>query len=320
MSLEKTNKGRFVLLLLLVMAIAVLWWMQPGARQSDVSPTIFQLSETDQINRVELEYKGEKILLAFDGNKWKVNDTLDADRQMVKVLFATMNQVEARRAVAESLRDSIVTRLKVEGVRARFFEGNALVQDIVVGGNARKSVAYFKRGDDEVPYVTVIPGYRVYAAGIFEQSANQWRDKRVFNFNWRNFTGLSVSFPKEPAESFSVSLNGSYFGIDGLAAVDTTRLNDYLDALSLLEASSFYEAGTNDRYDSLLQVPPSFSIEVRDMAGRVHPLTIFPPIRNHGVVVGQIGQERVLFQRSDIVQIAKKKAYFQSGQTGRQNP
>jgi hypothetical protein len=69
--------------------------------------------------------------------------------------------------VAESLRDSIAAVLDTNGVVVKLYEGDNLLKEFIAGGNATKTQAYFKYPEEEDSYVMVIPGYRVYAAGIF---------------------------------------------------------------------------------------------------------------------------------------------------------
>jgi hypothetical protein len=310
MKQERLNKVLAGSLVALVALTLLSFYLSERTQGSDVDKKHFQLSSSESVDRVTLEQGGSKVALHFDGVRWMVNDTLEADRQMVKVLFATIDQVEAKREVGDPLRDAITKSIRSTGVNAKFYVQQELISNIWMGGNESKTTAYFQREGDVMPFVVGIPGYRVYASGIFEQTLNQWRDKRVFNFNWRNFKGLTASFPKEKDQGFTITMKEKYFGIDGVNDIDTTKLNDYLDAMSLLEAESFYTPGQAPRFDSLLQVPPSFSIEVSGIANRSYRLSIYPPLRNVNQVVGRIGNEPALFQKRDIVQIAKKRSFF----------
>ena len=316
MTQAQKNQRLAVSLGVLLAATTLLAWL--GTRErSVVEKDYFKTDRLEEIDRVELVYNGAVARLSYDGNRWKVNDSLEADRQMITVLFATLDQVEAKRPVAVAQRDSLANALRTNGVHATFFTRGEVAIDLYLGGNAGKTLTHAMRGHEAEPFVVGIPGYRVYVAGIFEQPPAQWRDKRVFHFNWRNFTGLEAQFPKEPDQNFSVAMKERYFGINGIEAVDTTRLNDYLDALSLLEAESFYTPGQSRLFDSLLQVTPSFVIEVKDLAKRAYRLEVAPPMRQNDRVVGRLGNEPALFLKRDLVKIAKKRAFFLGGQTPR---
>lgn len=239
-----------------------------------VDKGLFKLEDFSTIDKVILSKSEEKIELTFDGARWKVNDQL-ADRSMIDVLFATLQQVEPKRLVAESLKDSIGLMLRNGGVHVQLFEGNNLQKEFMAGGNQRKTQAYFKNPTDDDSYVMVIPGYRVYASGIFELDENGWKDRYVFNFNWRNFKSLKALFPADSKNDFEVSMGESYFEVKDMVAVDTTKLNDFLDAISLLEVDQYIKPADVVGYDSLLKTNPQLEIEVNDISGKSYFLSIY---------------------------------------------
>lgn len=306
---QETKNKRLAIMLAVLLATIVCVWVAGGLRNG-VDPDIFKLDESVRVDSVVMTQGADTRTLHFNNIRWMLNDSLEADRQMVTVLFATLNQVEAKRPLAENLRDSVATLLKQTGVHVQCFVQGEPVANIWTGGNAAQTQAWFLKAGEDVPYVVAIPGYRVYASGIFEQPGLQWRNKRVFNFNWRNFKELSTHFPREAEHDFTVTMGEKYFGVPGLADIDTTKLNDYLDHLSLLEAERFYVPGETPLLDSLLAVVPSFTIQVQDISQRTYTLTIYPPLRQNNQVAGRIGQQPVIFQKQQIVPIARKKSFF----------
>ncbi len=110
----------------------------------------------------------------------------------------------------------------------------------------------------------------VYAAGIFELVEYGWKDRYVFNFNWRNFKSLKASFPYTPKNDFEVAMGESYFEILGMTAVDTTKLNDFLDAISLVEVDQYVNPEEVIGYDSLLAANPLMKVEVSDISGKTY--------------------------------------------------
>lgn len=264
---EKKNKRLFLLFLLLVLTIGVLIYTQQRSEEKFEQKDIFKVEDLKAIDKVELRSAKDTILLSFSGNRWMVNGMEPADRDMVDVLFATLLQAEAKRPVAESKNDSLTQHLQQSGITVNLFEQGSLIKSFVAGGNGAKSEAYFV-SDASQAYVMQIPGYRVYVSGVFEMSESDWRDKYVFAFNWTNFKNLRVTFAGKPADDFEIKMLDDYFGIEGIQA-DTTRLNDFLDAVSLLTVDQ-YTSG-----DSLRQQIPVFTITVSDIADRQYKLAVF---------------------------------------------
>lgn len=264
---EKRNKGLFILLVLLLASISVLLYTAQQGEEKFEQKDIFKVEDLKAIDKVELRGTNDTVQLSFSGSRWVVNGVEPADRDMVDVLFATLLQAEAKRPVAESKNDSLVQMLQQSGIEVNLFEQGKLIKSFVAGGNSKKSEAYFI-DESKQAYVMHIPGYRVYVSGVFELTESDWRDKYVFAFNWTNFKNLAVVFNRKPSDGFDVKMLDGFFGIDGIET-DTTRLNDFLDAVSLLTVDQYIAT------DSLEGKMPLMTITVSDIAERHYVLSIF---------------------------------------------
>jgi len=119
-----------------------------------------------------------------------------------------------------------------------------------------------------------------------------------------------MSFTNEPKEDFTISFQNQSFGIEGLTS-DTTRLNNFLDAVSLIRGDQFITPGTSKWYDSLLQTAPDYIIAVTDIAKRTYELEVFPPIKQEQAVLGRLnGELPVIFNPKAIVPISRKRSYL----------
>jgi hypothetical protein len=302
---EKRNIRLIISLFLLTAATVGVLWMN-GRSDVSLDKNIFKLEDSKNIDRIVLESANEKINLKFNGTRWIVNEKYEADRNLVDVLFATIQQAEPKRPVSSLLRDSLSNALERNGVKVSFFGADKQALTFFAGGNPKKTQAYFRKQGDDTPYVMIIPGYRVYTSGIFELGANGWREKRIFNFNWRNFKSLTATFSQTPTQSFKVTFIDRYFGIEGINQIDTTKLNNYLDAVSLLAADAFIE-----NPDSLSQLEPQVTIEVMDVADRRYALSVFPRQVARPSVVGKIEEEQlVTFYPQKITEILRTRDYF----------
>jgi hypothetical protein len=305
--MERKNKLKAVLLVVLVITTAFVFWYSRVEKTSGVDKKLFRLPDYQSINKVKLEAADKKVELAFNGARWKVNEKYNADRNLIQVLFATFQQAEPKRAVAAAQRDSLKNLLQEHGTKVSLYNGDKIEQQFIAGGNAAKTQAYFQLvGQDEI-YVMNIPGYRVYVSGILELSENQWRDKLVFAFNWENFQRLSVEFSEKPSENFSVSMQNNSFGVEGLAKTDTARLNTFLDNVSLLAANEFLERGK--LVDSLKALTPFMTIRAFDIGKREYTLSLFRDTGN--VVPGLVqNEDGVTFSRVKIQPIIRPKSFF----------
>jgi hypothetical protein len=305
---ERKNKLRFLLLAALTVAtLLLLWWVQPENRL-DVDQNIFQVADLTTISQVKLEGDSSVVALSYDGGRWRVNDLYNADRNMISVLFATLQQVRPKRAVGIAQQDSIFRNLTRSGVKVSLYEGSELRKEFWAGGNRAKTQAFFGDPATQHVYVVTIPGYRVYAAGILELKESGWRDKFVFEFNWRNFKSLEADFPDKPSENFKVSKGKDFFGIEGLPEADTARLNTFLDDLSLLRVEEYI---TEPRLtDSLQEINPRVEFTVMDIGNRAYRLRLYSTGSSRQSP-GLIQESQLaLFESRKIQSLLKSRSFF----------
>ena len=307
--MQKTRNKRRLLLLVVLTALTLLvfWWIQPENRL-DVEKDIFQVEDLSTISKVELVSDSGKVSLAYDGGRWLVNDSLPADPAMIRVLFATLQQAVPKRGVTRASRDSILRQIVDAGVKVTLYAGDQLEKEFFAGGNPGKTQAYFADSSSGHVYVMNIPGYRVYVSGILELGENGWRDKFVFNFNWRNFKTLEVRFPETPSENFKVSMQGQLFGIEGMQKADTAKLNTFLDELSLLAVNEYVSG--KKLADSLARVQPEVEFLITDIGNRTYRLGIYENTDGRSIW-GLIGGRQVaVFDRRKIQGLVRQKSFF----------
>lgn len=305
---KNRNKRKFILLAVLTtVTVLVFWWIQPENRL-DINQELFQVEDLSTITRVDLSSDSASISLTYDGGRWLVNDSLNADGNMIRVLFATLQQALPKRGVAASRRDSIFSALEQTGVNVSLYEGDQLRKQFIAGGNPEKTLAYFGDPESREVYVMTIPGYRVYVSGVLELGAEGWRDKFVFNFNWRNFKSLQVRFPETPSESFTVSMQNDFFGIEGMADADTAKLNKFLDDLSLLTVDEYLPEPVLT--DSLRNASSKLDLVVADIGNRTYRLRLFY-VDDSGGVLGLLQDvQAAFFYRRKIEPLIKRKSFF----------
>jgi hypothetical protein len=279
---------------------------------ADVDKNLFRVEDQTQVSKIVLSTpsKNQEVEIRFDGTRWMVNNSFEADNQLITVFFATLLQAEPKRPVAETLQDSIANRMEKQGISVKLYEGEQVVKDFWVSGNDQRSETYFQLAGDKTSYLVTIPGYRVFVASLFELSEAEWRDKRIFNFNWANFKSLKAHFTQQPNEDFTISFSNGLYGIVEVEVADTTKLSNFLESVFNLQADQF-NVNSSSRYDSLLKIPPTYSITILDIANRAYQLEVFPPLKDEQVILGRLNNNlSALFSPKQIAQISRKRGYF----------
>ncbi len=309
---EKKNI-RLLISLFAISGLCILVFFGGRRERAEVDKNLFRVEDQTQISKIVLSTPGknQEVEIRFDGTRWMVNNSFEADNQLITVFFATLLQAEPKRPVAEALQDSIANRLEQQGIRVKLFEGEQLVKDFWVSGNDQRTETYFQLAGDKTSYLVTIPGYRVFVASLFELSEAEWRDKRIFNFNWANFKSLKAQFARQPNEDFTISFSNGLYGIVEVEVADTTKLSNFLESVFNLEADQF-NTKPSARYDSLLKTTPAYSITIMDIANRTYQLEVFPPLKGEQVILGRLNDNlSALFSPKQIAQISRKRSYFE---------
>ncbi|MBL7873833.1 MAG: DUF4340 domain-containing protein [Cyclobacteriaceae bacterium] len=310
---EKKNI-RLLISLFAISGVCILLIFFGGRNErADVDKNLFKMEDQTQVNKIILSTAGknQEIEIRYDGTKWIVNNSFEADNQLITVFFATLLQAEPKRPVAETLQDSIAERMQKQGIRVTLFEGETAVKDFWVSGNDQRTETYFQLAGDKTSYLVTIPGYRVFVASLFELSEVEWRDKRIFNFNWQNFKTLKVHFPQQSNQDFTISFANTLFGIEEVAVADTTKLSTYLESVFNLRVDQ-YNINSTSRYDSLLKTAPVYSITISDIVNRTYQVEVFPPLKGEQVILGRLNENlSAFFSLKQIAQISRKRSYFE---------
>lgn len=304
---EKRNIRLLIFLGISTLALVGLLYLSTRNDFDVVDKQLFKVDDQTTISKVVIKpVTGQPVELQFTNGKWRVNNMFDADQQMIKILFATLLQTEPRREVAASIQDSVSKYITSTGREIQLYSDEHVVKQFWVGGNTRKTETYFQTPEG-VPYLVQIPGYRLYIASVFELPAIDWRDKWIFNFNWQNFKSLRATFYNQPNEDFVVARQQTFFGITGMPAADTARLNNYLDAVSLVQANRFITTEP----DSLVKAEPSFTIQVADIANRSYMLEVYPSGQKATEFPARLnGETWLVLSRASLEEIDRKRTYF----------
>jgi Domain of unknown function (DUF4340) len=307
---ERKNKRLAILFCALCCMTAIVYYLSSSGGAVEIDKNLFKNYDLKSIDEVVLESKKGRVELKFNGAKWEVNNQFDADPAMVEVLFATLQQAEPKRPLATSIEDSVCNELSQNGVKVSVIASGNAESVFYAGGNSQKTQTYFCTADPErKSYLVTIPGYRVYAAGVFELGAMDWKDKYVFGFNWRNFQGLETQFPQKPSDNFNISLQDNFFAVEGLVSIDTAKINDFLDDVSLLTVDEYVD--TVSFQNSPSKPSPVMILTIRDIGKRVYTLELYNPSKNGQMVPGLInGGQWACFDPRKIQNVFKPKAFF----------
>lgn len=239
-------------------------------RGQGIDPGLFRLPTDVVIDEIVLRKGADSVKITGGSGGWNVNARYEADLDRVRLMFAVMDRARPRRLAG----DSIAARFGDEAVFVHFKEKKNEILSLKIWGDGISGYTWFMDPAEAIPAEMVIPGYRSSLINVFSTREEDWRDKRIFNFNWRNFEILEMDFSGQKEEGFTISVEDGLLTIKDVPVPDTTRLKSYMDAVQLLEAESMLSFSAAKR-DSLLAIRPSGRLILHEISGKKHELRIY---------------------------------------------
>ena len=273
MSRQKNHNIRLLIILLVAVCIVAAYEMidVTGNEPGSYDRKQFSMTNTLDINQVEITGPDFKNTVVYQQANWSINGKYPVDPMRISVFFATMQNINIRRPASREMIPQVSAAIDSAGVTVKLFSEGQLVHSFSAWGDDSKSVTYFRNKEGEI-YIVEIPGYRSYVYGLVSLETNEWRNKNVFNrMNWRNLGKIAVMYPGREADNFDIVPDGRFFKVLQVTPeTDTTRLTDYIDNISLLNAVAFMGDAPED-----LALTPSMTIQVFDVGKNPHTLELF---------------------------------------------
>jgi len=140
-----------------------------------------------------------------------------------------------------------------------------------------------KSGDDDKIYVTNIPGFNGYLTERYSTKIADWQDHTVFSLIISDIKSVSVDFPQNPSESYSIINNGNRtFTIKlpqannkEVEKYDTLRVLQMLSAFSSINYEALLDNMKPSTVDSLRNSIPFKTITVLTTSGNEMKLKMY---------------------------------------------
>lgn len=304
---RKKNIQLIVILTSLVVVLIALSFFDQRQERLDVPRDLFNLEDTNEINKVQFSAKNMSNELEFQNNQWIVNQKFQADRQRVTVLFSVLKQVKVRKKVAKLEQSMVDSLLQNSGVKVQFYSRNKVASEFSVAGNKENNITYFSDGVET--YIVQIPGYNVYIADIFSLDENGWRDPLVINMDWNNLGSVEMIYPEKSDEAFKVDFTNRNFMIEGISQPDSARVGNFLDDVSTLYVNDYlFESELSD-YNNYVTRKQA-TVLVTDVGRSHYSIEFFDIIDNNQILVRIDSMQYALIDYSKAKKILKPKSFF----------
>ena len=219
------------------------------------------------------------------------------------MLFSILQNVKVMKPVSLAPEDSL--DVFIQGEKELHFK---------VFGNLTKTKTYFHDLSSGKSYEVAIPGYSDYVGGIFELSANQWRDRVIMDENWRTIKSFLLQYKTDNTADVFLEFDDTFFNVNGVSTMDSSFVVDYLNQFRSFEVNEIISAPKFPKYDSLSTTTPLAEIKISTI-NQPEPITlkVFPSIENQpfNLIVDDSG-ELMIIDRHRLAQILVNQVDFQA--------
>ncbi len=297
--MTKKTRGYLILIPILLGLNLFLFFSDGAIGATSFDDQLFTVSDTSVIQRIEIAKETGSIVLSRSNGQWRLNDQYRVDQNFRQILFTILNRIRVKRSIGSTNMDNS------GDARISFQDGDDLFFQFASDQLGTKSFFVM----EGTGYQVEVPGYRENVVNIFELTADQWRNRQVFNGSWRTIQRLELA---GEGQDLSIRFVDQFFQVGGVASIDSSAVVDYLNQFQFFQANEMISPGRFPELDSLANVKPLAVLTIEDI-GYTEPkvFNIYPNLTDqayHLVVSEEEGQMVISVDR--IEKILRKKADF----------
>lgn len=255
-----------IAIFLLLLTLVVFSLYQENDQERNIEEKI-AIADTSSVTSFDFQVPGkEKVLLERKGDRWVLNDSMDARSYLINLFLTGINKMQVKREVSSSSEMEIRKLIKDSGVKISIYNKSGRQQEeffLTQNPNDPNSTYYLKKGSDN-PLVMFVPGFEGSLANIFNLPLSDWRTKLLFSSNERTLESVEITYPSFPAQGFSIDNTESGFMVAEVSPVDTARLYSYLNSFLFLTLNSYLK-NTDSLQSFVSSKPPLAILKVKNL-------------------------------------------------------
>ena len=276
--------GLAILALICLMWMGSTWWIQ--LNRTRTGKKLFSLS-SEKIVAIRMRH-GEDTVYLKQGKDdlWQVRNKKRYHEVNTTLLRSLFYVIDRARQKQEAHNEEIQAETSLNHAYVTFWTENEDSIQYHLVGNKEEGKSYAVLGPEEKNpegWRVEIPGYDVYAWGIFFLRTEQWRHRQIFSLP-RTWQSIAVKYAAIPSNNLLFRATES--GVEmNIAQYDSAKVNAYLKQFAQFFTNEYIDAKQVPRYDSL---------------------------RNHGMPVAEIIMHTLRAEAPTHITIyyAKKDAYY----------
>jgi len=215
------NNTLRILLLFLVLAGFTYWYTSTTNPKTTIDRTDrdFAVPNIASVHKIFIaDRNGQSATLDKKEDHWLYNNKWRTNPNAIKNLLNTIEKVQlkyipARAAIPNIVRDIAANNIKVE----LYDQAGGNIKTYYIGGVTNDELGtYMIMEGSNNPYVTYLPGFEGSLRIRYLLKELEWRDKTIFQESMDNIQSVSIEYPKQKNQSFSLQRVDNDFEIQPL--------------------------------------------------------------------------------------------------------
>ncbi len=268
------NRNRvFIAIFLVSLAGALVIYFSKSSGTVKKELKNFAVEDTSDVDKIFLADKSShQVLLTKEApGKWLVNEKYHARKDMIDNLMDVIRRVTVRTIVAQAARENIIKRMATGSIKVEIYKKGELHKVYYVGSGTQDNMGSFMLLENSsAPFICYLPGHRGTITNFFMPLENEWRDRILFNYSFPEMETVTVQYPLQPEEDFSIEiLSNNQFKVKSLSsgnylpAFDTSRVKAYLLEFKNIAFEDFTTV-SKEKMDTVRIKHHLFSISVKE--------------------------------------------------------
>jgi len=275
----------------------------------------------NEITRIELSLKGEKVFLVNEGNGWMVNGKFEARKSGVIFILGILKEMKIKSPVSPELFNNEITLKGINPVRVRVYEKKRLLKSFLVfRTRSNKYGNIMKLKESTNPFIVHVPGYEGDIGSEFVANELFWMPYTVFNVRPSEISSVTLENIADPASSFTITNTGDKYRLSdpktGLTGWDSSRVARYISYFTWVPFENWVFDISAEEKKRIESQNPIFRITVKKTDGSQINLTLWEKYdtdkKNSDRLWAKMEGKDELFviRYFDVDPLLKKKIYF----------
>lgn len=272
------KRKNLILILVFIISVVGAVAVYITGSNSSMKPELknFAIEDTSDVDKIFLADKSShQVLLTKEASgQWMVNGQYYAREDMMINLMDVIRRITVRSIVAKAAQENIIKRMAAGSIKVEIYKKGDLHKVYYVGSGTQDNLGSFVLLEgSSAPFICFLPGHKGTITNFYMPLEESWRERVIFKYKFQEMESISVDYPADKENSFSIEIKGNNeFRLRSAAtetyvnSFDTSRVKAYLLEYKNIAFEDFTTV-SDQKMDTVRTKHHLFSISVKEKNG-----------------------------------------------------